>query len=63
MLAKSLVYFAVCRQAGLLAGSRSPVVLTNRADTAESKMYSMAAGVLTVNRKRALQLKIGKMHY
>ena len=63
MLAKSLVYFGDHRIVGLLMGAKAPVVLTSRADTAESKLLSIAAAVLKVNVKRALQLKVGKVHY
>ena len=63
MLAKSLVYFAHHRLIGLLVGAKAPVVLTSRADSAESKLLSIAGAVLMVNMKRALQLKIGKVHY
>lgn len=63
MLAKSLVYFTHQRLIGLLVGARAPVVLTSRADTMESKMLSIAGAVLMVNMKRALQFKIGKVHY
>ena len=63
MLAKSLVYFAHCRIAGVLVGAKTPVVLTSRADSAEAKMLSMAAAVMMVNAQRMLRLKIGKLHY
>jgi len=63
MLAKSLVYFGGRRLVGLLVGAKAPVVLTSRADTMESKLLSIAGAVLMVNIKRALQLKIGKVHH
>jgi len=63
IVAKSLVYYGGYRLVGLLVGAKAPVVLTSRADTAEAKMLSIAAAVLMVNMKRALQLKIGKVHY
>ena len=63
ILTKSLVYFAGLRVIGLLVGAKAPVVLTSRADTAESKLLSVAAAVLMVNMKRALKLKVGKVHY
>jgi len=63
MLAKSLVYFGNHRLVGLLVGAKTPVVLTSRADTMESKMLSIAGAVLMVNIKRALQFKVGKVHY
>ena len=63
MLAKSLVYFGHYRLAGILMGASAPVVLTSRADSAESKMLSMAAAVMKVTAQRLLRLKIGKLHY
>ena len=63
MLSKSLVYFGHERLVGLLVGAKAPVVLTSRADTAESKLLSIAGAVLMVNIRRVLQLKIGKVHY
>ena len=63
MLAKSMVYFGHYRLAGILMGASAPVVLTSRADSAESKMLSMAAAVMKVTAQRLLRLKIGKLHY
>jgi len=63
MLVKSMVYFAHCRLAGVLIGARAPVVLTSRADSAESKMLSIATAVLMINVGRALKLKVGKVHH
>ena len=63
ILAKSLVYFGAHRIIGLLVGAKAPVVLTSRADSAESKLVSVAAAVLMVNRSRELQIKVGKVHY
>lgn len=47
MLGKSMVYFARARIAGLVMGAAKPVVVTSRADSAESKMLSIALGVVT----------------
>jgi len=63
ILVKSFVYAAGARVAGLVIGAKAPVVLTSRADSAESKFYSIAAAVLTSGVERALRLKIGKVHY
>ena len=63
ILVKSFVYGAGAKVAGLVIGARAPVVLTSRADSAESKFYSIAAAVLTSGVQRALRLKIGKVHY
>lgn len=41
-LYKSLVYFANAKVAGIIAGAKAPIVLTSRADSAESKLYSLA---------------------
>jgi phosphate butyryltransferase len=63
MLAKSFVYFAKGRIAGVLVGASAPVVLTSRADIEESKFYSMAVAVLMSDIQRHLKLKIGTVHY
>jgi phosphate butyryltransferase len=46
MLAKSLVYFAKGKIAGLIVGAAAPIVLTSRADTHEAKILSIALGSL-----------------
>ena len=46
ILAKSIVYFAPNKTAGIVMGAKAPIVLTSRADTAESKMFSIAAAVV-----------------
>jgi len=46
IFAKGLVYLAKAMPAGLLLGAKAPVVLTSRADSAQSKLYSIALGVL-----------------
>jgi len=63
ILAKSFVYLAKGKIAGVLVGASSPVVLTSRADTAESKFYSIATAVLMSNIQRHLKLKVGTVHY
>lgn len=63
VFAKSLTYFGGHRLIGLLVGAKAPVVVTSRADTAESKLLSIAGAVLMVNMDRVLRLKIGKVHY
>ncbi len=47
MLGKSMVYFARARIAGLVMGAAKPVIVTSRADSAESKLLSIALGVFT----------------
>jgi phosphate butyryltransferase len=46
IFAKSLVYLADTVPAGLLLGAKAPVVLVSRSDSAQSKLYSIALGVL-----------------
>jgi phosphate butyryltransferase len=63
MLVKSLVYFAAARVAGVVLGAKCPVILTSRADSAESKFLSIALGVYLTAVERHLKLKIGTVHY
>lgn len=46
VLYKSMVYFAKSKNAGLIVGARAPIILTSRADSEETKLYSIALGVL-----------------
>ena len=46
IFAKGLVYLAKAIPAGLLLGAKAPVVLVSRSDSAQSKLYSIALGVL-----------------
>lgn len=46
VLYKALTYFSNSKNAGILLGTKAPVVLTSRADTEEAKLYSIALGVL-----------------
>lgn len=43
-LGKSLTYFAGAENAGVIMGAKCPVVLVSRADSAKSKLYSIALG-------------------
>ncbi len=63
MLAKSLVYFAGARLAGILVGASAPVVLTSRADSAEAKYLSLVTAVLMSQVERHLKLKVGKVRF
>jgi len=46
MLAKQLEYLAHTKLAGLVLGARIPIVLTSRADHADSRLVSCALGIL-----------------
>lgn len=45
-LGKSLTYFAKAENAGVIVGAKCPVVLVSRADSAKSKLYSIALGAV-----------------
>ena len=41
ILYKSLMYFANAKVGAIIQGAKAPIVLTSRADSAESKLYSL----------------------
>lgn len=43
-LGKSMTYFAKAESAGVIMGAKCPVVLVSRADSSQSKLYSIALG-------------------
>jgi phosphate butyryltransferase len=49
LLGKSLTYFAKAKCAGIVMGAKCPIVLVSRADTHESKLYSIALGCITAS--------------
>ena len=63
ILAKAYSFLCGGRAAGVLVGAAAPIVLTSRADTAEAKLYSIAAAVLMADMTRDGCLKVGKVHY
>ncbi|MBM7552354.1 phosphate butyryltransferase [Thalassobacillus pellis] len=48
-LYKSFMYFADAKVAGIISGAAAPIVLTSRADSAESKLYSLSLSLLSAN--------------
>ncbi|WP_223591488.1 phosphate butyryltransferase [Neobacillus bataviensis] len=50
ILYKSLIYFAKAKVGAIIAGARAPIVLTSRADSAESKLYSLALALCCVSK-------------
>ncbi|WP_297990768.1 phosphate butyryltransferase [Anoxybacillus sp.] len=50
VLYKSLVYFARAQVGAIIAGAKAPIVLTSRADSAESKLYSLALAICAANK-------------
>lgn len=47
-LYKSLIYFANAKVGAVISGAKAPIVLTSRADSAESKLYSLALALCSV---------------
>lgn len=46
ILYKSLVFFSDSKNAGVIVGAKAPIILTSRADSEETKLNSIALGVL-----------------
>jgi len=49
VLYKSLIYFAKAKVGAVIAGAKAPIVLTSRADSAESKLYSLALAICSAS--------------
>lgn len=60
ILAKAFSHLAGGRTAGLVLGGKAPIVLTSRADSAESKFLSIACAVYAANME-SVRVKIGKV--
>jgi len=54
LLNKAMEYFAGAKKAGIMMGAKVPIVLTSRATSAQSKMYSIALGVLVAAKTKEL---------
>lgn len=50
-LYKSLIYFAKAKVGAVIAGAKVPIVLTSRADSAESKLYSLALAICSASKQ------------
>lgn len=46
ILTKAIIYFGQARNAGVVVGAKVPIILLSRADTADTKINSMALGVV-----------------
>jgi phosphate acetyltransferase len=58
MLAKQLEYLADSLSAGIVLGARVPIVLTSRADSAESRAASTAIAVVMAHAKRSKESRL-----
>lgn len=47
LMGKTMSYFAKAENAGIIVGAKCPIVLVSRADSAKSKLYSIALGAVT----------------
>lgn len=54
MIAKQLEYLACAVSAGIILGAKVPIVLTSRADTAETRLASAAVALVLAHRKLVL---------
>lgn len=52
ILYKSLTFFARAKSAGIILGTKAPIVLTSRTDNEETKLNSIVLGVLMVSKQR-----------
>jgi phosphate butyryltransferase len=50
ILYRAIVYFAKAESGGIVLGARVPMVLLSRAETPETKVRSIAIGILTAAR-------------
>lgn len=50
VLYKSLTFLAGAQSAGIILGTKAPIVLTSRADSKEAKLHSIALGVLLTSK-------------
>jgi phosphate butyryltransferase len=51
IVAKGLLYFAHARMAGLVVGAKVPIIISSRADSAETRYLSLAMAVLLTERR------------
>lgn len=52
MLAKAITYFARGRMAGLVVGGQAPLIVASRSDPHDSKLVSMAIGIVMAARAK-----------
>ena len=51
-IGKAFTYAAHAKSAGIIMGAKAPIVLVSRADTHESKLYSIAYGAIVAAHKK-----------
>jgi phosphate acetyltransferase len=60
MLAKSLSFLAGADAAGIVLGTRVPIILTSRADSLLTRLASCAVAVLVAAARRAQEVTLAK---
>lgn len=55
IVAKGLLYFAHARMAGLVVGAKVPIIISSRADSAETRYLSLAMAVLLTRQSQHAQ--------
>ena len=60
MLAKSLSFLAGADAAGIVLGTRAPIILTSRADSLLTRLASCAVAVLVAAARRAQEATLAK---
>lgn len=50
-IGKALTYFAAAKSAGIIVGAKCPIVLVSRADTAQTKLASIALGCIVAGKQ------------
>jgi len=60
MLAKQLTYMSGADAAGIVLGSRVPIILTSRADKLRTRLASAAVAVLLAHARRQVALSMKK---
>jgi phosphate butyryltransferase len=51
-IGKAFTYAAGAKSAGIIMGAKAPIILVSRADTHESKLYSIAYGAIVASHKK-----------
>jgi phosphotransacetylase len=59
MLAKQLSYLSGAEGAGIVMGTRVPIVLTSRADSVRTRLASVAVMAMVANARRTERVKLG----
>lgn len=60
ILYKSIVYFAKARSGGIVLGAQVPLILLSRAESPETKIYSIAIGMLVARAQAGIKTQATK---